>query len=188
MSRARRRGVLPARARAPACWSCCAAPASTPGSPTPTRSTPGVAAARAPSRSTPRRSAPPTSSPRSTRRSDASSPTSPRPTSCCSAASTPTASCPGFDERFGLRAAAVAIYPMYRGIARLLGMDVLGRPADLTEQLADPARRVGRLRLLLPAPQVHRLRGRRRRPRPQDRRDRAARRGGARAARARHPT
>jgi len=43
---------------------------------------------------------------------------------------------PGFDQRFGLRAAAVAIYPMYRGIARLLGMDVLGRPADLTEQLA----------------------------------------------------
>ena len=34
-----------------------------------------------------------------------------------------------------LRAAAVAIYPMYRGIARLLGMDVLGRPADLVEQL-----------------------------------------------------
>jgi 2,3-bisphosphoglycerate-independent phosphoglycerate mutase len=43
---------------------------------------------------------------------------------------------PGFDVRFGLRAAAVAIYPMYRGIARLLGMDVLGRPADLAEQLA----------------------------------------------------
>src|SRR5215207_2376327 len=43
---------------------------------------------------------------------------------------------PGFAERYGLRAAAVAIYPMYRGIARLLGMDVLGRPAHLTEQLA----------------------------------------------------
>ena len=42
---------------------------------------------------------------------------------------------PGFAERFGLRAAAVAIYPMYRGIARLLGMDVLGRPADLVEQV-----------------------------------------------------
>jgi 2,3-bisphosphoglycerate-independent phosphoglycerate mutase len=42
---------------------------------------------------------------------------------------------PGFAERYGLRAAAVAIYPMYRGIARLLGMDVLGRPADLDEQL-----------------------------------------------------
>jgi 2,3-bisphosphoglycerate-independent phosphoglycerate mutase len=42
---------------------------------------------------------------------------------------------PTFTERYGLRAAAVAIYPMYRGIARLLGMDVLGRPADLAEQL-----------------------------------------------------
>ncbi len=42
---------------------------------------------------------------------------------------------PGFVERYGLRAAAVAVYPMYRGIARLLGMDVLGRPASLDEQL-----------------------------------------------------
>ncbi len=42
---------------------------------------------------------------------------------------------PDFADRYGLRAAAVAIYPMYRGIARLLGMDVLGRPADLREQL-----------------------------------------------------
>jgi 2,3-bisphosphoglycerate-independent phosphoglycerate mutase len=43
---------------------------------------------------------------------------------------------PGFTERYGLRAAAVAIYPMYRGIARLLGMDVLGQPGDLTDQVA----------------------------------------------------
>ena len=43
---------------------------------------------------------------------------------------------PGFKARYGLTAAAVAIYPMYRGIARLLGMDVLGSPADLDEQLA----------------------------------------------------
>jgi 2,3-bisphosphoglycerate-independent phosphoglycerate mutase len=42
---------------------------------------------------------------------------------------------PGFDERYGLRAAAVAIYPMYRGIARLLGMDVLGRPGSLEDEL-----------------------------------------------------
>jgi len=43
---------------------------------------------------------------------------------------------PTFEQRYGLRAAAVAIYPMYRGISRLLGMDVLGRPANLDEQLA----------------------------------------------------
>jgi 2,3-bisphosphoglycerate-independent phosphoglycerate mutase len=42
---------------------------------------------------------------------------------------------PGFTERYGLRAAAVAIYPMYRGIARLLGMDVLGQPASLMDEL-----------------------------------------------------
>ena len=42
---------------------------------------------------------------------------------------------PSFADRYGLRAAAVAIYPMYRGIASLLGMDVLGRPQDLDEQL-----------------------------------------------------
>jgi len=43
---------------------------------------------------------------------------------------------PGFGERYGLRAAAVAIYPMYRGIARLVGMDLLGRAKDLAEQVA----------------------------------------------------
>ncbi len=43
---------------------------------------------------------------------------------------------PTFADRYGLRAAAVAIYPMYRGIASLLGMDVIGRPADLDDQLA----------------------------------------------------
>jgi 2,3-bisphosphoglycerate-independent phosphoglycerate mutase len=32
---------------------------------------------------------------------------------------------PAFGERFGLRPAAVAAYPMYRGIARLIGMAVL---------------------------------------------------------------
>jgi len=42
---------------------------------------------------------------------------------------------PGFAERYGLRAAAVAIYPMYRGIARLLGMDVLGQPASVDDEL-----------------------------------------------------
>lgn len=32
---------------------------------------------------------------------------------------------PGFLERFGLRAAAIAAYPMYRGVAQLAGMSVL---------------------------------------------------------------
>jgi 2,3-bisphosphoglycerate-independent phosphoglycerate mutase len=42
---------------------------------------------------------------------------------------------PSFHDRTGLRAAAVAVYPMYRGIAALLGFDVLGPPTDLTEQV-----------------------------------------------------
>jgi 2,3-bisphosphoglycerate-independent phosphoglycerate mutase len=42
---------------------------------------------------------------------------------------------PSFAERYGLRAAAAAVYPMYRGIARLLGMDVLGPPADLADEI-----------------------------------------------------
>ena len=42
---------------------------------------------------------------------------------------------PSFGDRYGLRAAAVAIYPMYRGIAAILGMDVLGRPASIAEQI-----------------------------------------------------
>jgi len=42
---------------------------------------------------------------------------------------------PRFEDRTGLRAAAVAVYPMYRGIAWLMGFDVLGPPADLTDQV-----------------------------------------------------
>lgn len=42
---------------------------------------------------------------------------------------------PSLAERYQLRSAAIAIYPMYRGVARLLGMEVLGQPANLDEQL-----------------------------------------------------
>jgi 2,3-bisphosphoglycerate-independent phosphoglycerate mutase len=41
---------------------------------------------------------------------------------------------PSFPDRYGVMAAAVAIYPMYRGLARLLGFQVLGPPADLREE------------------------------------------------------
>ena len=42
---------------------------------------------------------------------------------------------PSFRDRTGMRAAAVAVYPMYRGIARLLGFEVLGEPQDLGDQV-----------------------------------------------------
>ncbi len=42
---------------------------------------------------------------------------------------------PSYEELYGLRAAAIAVYPMYRGLARLAGMTVLGQPQTLAEQL-----------------------------------------------------
>jgi 2,3-bisphosphoglycerate-independent phosphoglycerate mutase len=38
---------------------------------------------------------------------------------------------PGFRETFGLRAAAIADHPMYRGVARLVGMEVSDHEAGL---------------------------------------------------------
>ena len=43
---------------------------------------------------------------------------------------------PGFADRYGLRAATVAIYPMYRGVAKLCGMDTLPKPDGLEGQVA----------------------------------------------------
>lgn len=45
---------------------------------------------------------------------------------------------PSFLERFGLRALAIAQYPMYRGVARLVGMDVKeipGSPGEIVDLL-----------------------------------------------------
>lgn len=41
-----------------------------------------------------------------------------------------------FSTRYGLRAGAIAAYPMYRGVARLVGMTVLGAPRDFEEEVA----------------------------------------------------
>jgi 2,3-bisphosphoglycerate-independent phosphoglycerate mutase len=43
---------------------------------------------------------------------------------------------PTFQEVYGLRAAAIAVYPMYRGLARLVSMDVLDAGQTLEDQCA----------------------------------------------------
>lgn len=42
---------------------------------------------------------------------------------------------PPYSEVYGLKAAAIAVYPMYRGLARLVGMDVLDAGQTLNDQM-----------------------------------------------------
>jgi len=42
---------------------------------------------------------------------------------------------PTYEEVYGLRAAAIAVYPMYKGLAQLVGMDVVGAAKSLEEQM-----------------------------------------------------
>src|SRR4051812_29363831 len=42
---------------------------------------------------------------------------------------------PSYDEVYGLRAAAIAVYPMYKGLARLVGMEIVGNAQTLDEQM-----------------------------------------------------
>ncbi len=42
---------------------------------------------------------------------------------------------PSYEEIYGLRAAAIAVYPMYKGLARLAGMSIIGEAATLQEQI-----------------------------------------------------
>lgn len=42
---------------------------------------------------------------------------------------------PGYEELYGLRAAAIAVYPMYKGLARLAGMTLIGKAQSLDEQI-----------------------------------------------------
>lgn len=43
---------------------------------------------------------------------------------------------PTYEDVYGLKAAAVAVYPMYKGLARLVGMDIIGNASNLDEQAA----------------------------------------------------
>jgi 2,3-bisphosphoglycerate-independent phosphoglycerate mutase len=44
-------------------------------------------------------------------------------------------SLPSFQEVYGLRAAAVAVYPMYKGLAKLVGMEIVGDAKTLSDQM-----------------------------------------------------
>ncbi len=43
---------------------------------------------------------------------------------------------PSFEDVYGLNAAAIAVYPMYKGLARLVGMDIIGQASTLDDQMA----------------------------------------------------
>lgn len=42
---------------------------------------------------------------------------------------------PSYDEVYGLKAAAIAVYPMYKGLAQLVGMKIVGKAQTLAEQV-----------------------------------------------------
>lgn len=42
---------------------------------------------------------------------------------------------PTYAQTYGLRAAAIAVYPMYKGLAALVGMEVVGQPKTLEEEI-----------------------------------------------------
>lgn len=42
---------------------------------------------------------------------------------------------PTYEEVYGLRAAAIAVYPMYKGLAQLVGMNTIGKAQTLGEQI-----------------------------------------------------
>jgi 2,3-bisphosphoglycerate-independent phosphoglycerate mutase len=42
---------------------------------------------------------------------------------------------PPYEEVYGLKAAAIAVYPMYKGLARLVGMEIVGKAQTIDEQI-----------------------------------------------------
>ena len=46
---------------------------------------------------------------------------------------------PTYEELYGLRAAAIAVYPMYKGLASLVGMTLVGAPKTLSEEVDELA-------------------------------------------------
>jgi 2,3-bisphosphoglycerate-independent phosphoglycerate mutase len=42
---------------------------------------------------------------------------------------------PSYEDVYGLKAAAIAVYPMYKGLARLVGMEIVGNAQTISEQI-----------------------------------------------------
>jgi 2,3-bisphosphoglycerate-independent phosphoglycerate mutase len=42
---------------------------------------------------------------------------------------------PSYEDVYGLKAAAIAVYPMYKGLAQLVGMQIVGKAQTLKEQI-----------------------------------------------------
>ena len=42
---------------------------------------------------------------------------------------------PSYEEVYGLKAAAIAVYPMYKGLAGLVGMEIIGDAGSLSEEI-----------------------------------------------------
>ncbi len=42
---------------------------------------------------------------------------------------------PTYEEVYGVKAAAIAVYPMYKGLAQLVGMEIVGTPGSLEEEI-----------------------------------------------------
>jgi 2,3-bisphosphoglycerate-independent phosphoglycerate mutase len=42
---------------------------------------------------------------------------------------------PSYEDIYGLKAAAIAVYPMYKGLAQLVGMTIVGSPQSLSDEI-----------------------------------------------------
>ncbi len=60
----------------------------------------------------------------------------PKANGCTLRGVSPKPNLPSFEDVYGLRAAAIAVYPMYKGLAQLVGMDIVGEAQTLDEQMA----------------------------------------------------
>jgi len=59
----------------------------------------------------------------------------PKANACTLRGFSPKPNLPSYEEVYGLKAAAIAVYPMYKGLARLAGMEIVGEAKTLDEQI-----------------------------------------------------